>query len=134
MGTETKSALLTQFMAELISRIRPSASGLYIRKRIGEDLKEVCTLQREQIQMKKITQIIFGEEDLARVQPPHGALVVTLRIHDCDVQRILVDRGSSANVLFLETLKKLSLDESRIQKSSSPLIGLAWLPLLGWSR
>ena len=126
MGTETKSALLTQFMAELISRIRPSASGLYIRKRIGEDLKEVCTLQREQIQMKKITQIIFGEEDLARVQTPHGALVVTLRVHDCDVQRILVNRGSSANVLFLETLKKLSLDESQIQKCSSPLIGLAW--------
>ena len=91
---------------------------------MGEDLKEVCTLQKEQIRRKKIVQISFKEEDLSRVQTPHDdPLVVTLRVHDCDVQRILIDGGSRANVLFLETFKKLWLDESQIQKSSSLLIG-----------
>ena len=62
--------------------------------------------------MEKIAQISFGEEDLARVQTPHDdLLVVTLRIYDCDVQQILIDGGSSANVLFLETFKKLWLNE-----------------------
>ena len=69
---------------------------------MGEDLKEVSTLQREQIRWKKIAQISFGEEDLSRVQTPHDdPLVVTLRVHDCDMQRILIDGGSSANVLFI---------------------------------
>ena len=73
---------------------------------------------------KKITQICFKEEDLARVQTPHdNPLVVILGVHECDVQRILVNGGSSANVLFLETFKKLWLDETKIQRSSSPLIG-----------
>ena len=48
---------------------------------------------------------------------------MTLRVHDCDVQRILIDGGCSTNVFFLETFKKLWLDESQIQRSSSPLIG-----------
>ena len=53
--------------------------------------------------------------------PHDDPLVVTLRGHDCNVQRILVD--NSVNILFLETFKKLWLDESQIQRSSSPLIG-----------
>ena len=101
------------------NRHNSSSYGLCSSKRMGEDLKEVCTLQKEQIRRKKIAQISFGEEDLERVQTPHeGPLVVTLRVHDCDVQRILMDGGSSANILFLETFKKFWLDESQIQRSS----------------
>ena len=98
--------------------------GLCNQKRIGEDLKQVCTLQREQICKKKIAQISFRDDDLSRIQTPHdGPLVVNLRVRDCDVQTILIDEGSIANVLFLETFKKLWPDESRIHKSSSSLIG-----------
>ena len=73
---------------------------------------------------KKITQICFKEEDLARVQTPHdNPLVVILGVHECDIQSILVDGGNSANVLFLEIFKKLWLDESQSQRSSLLLIG-----------
>ena len=90
---------------------------------MGEDLKEVCTLQREQIRRKKIAQISCGEEDSARVQTFYDdPLVVTLKVHDCDGHRILVDGGEIANVLFLEMFKKLWFHESQIQKSSSPRI------------
>ena len=81
-------------------------------------MKEICTLQREQIRRKKIVQISFGPEDLARVQTPHDdPLVIMLRVHACDVQRILIDGGSITNVLFLEIFEKLWLDESRIQRA-----------------
>ena len=53
--------------------------------------------------------------------PHDDPLVVTLRGHDCNVQRILVD--NSVNILFLETFKKLWLDESQSQRSSLLLIG-----------
>ena len=36
---------------------------------------------------------------MVRVQTPHDdPLVVTLRVQGCDVQRVLIDGGSSANV------------------------------------
>ena len=69
-----------------------SVYGLCNQKRIGEDLKQVCTLQREQICKKKIAQISFRDDDLSRIQTPHdGPLVVNLRVRDCDVQTILID-------------------------------------------
>ena len=39
------------------------------------------------------------------------------------MQQILIDGRNSANILFLKTFKKLWLNESQIQKSSSPLTG-----------
>ena len=72
-------------MAELINRtvlVMDCVAG----RDWGKDLKEICTLQREQVRKRKIAQISFKEEDLARVQTPHDdPLVVTLRVHDCDV-------------------------------------------------
>ena len=41
--------------------------------------------------------ITFTDDDLLGVQVPHNdALVVTLRMADCDVKRLLVDQGSSS--------------------------------------
>ena len=66
----------------------------------------------------------FGFADLVGVQTPHDdPLVVTLRVHECDIQIILIDRRSSANVLFLDTFKKLWLNESQIHFSISLLVG-----------
>ena len=43
----------------------------------------------------------FSEDDARRLHHPHNdALVVTIRVGDYNVHRMLVDNGSSANILY----------------------------------
>ena len=51
------------------------------------------------------------------------ALVLTLNVSNSEVSKILIDNGSSANVLFLSTLREMELAESEIEKSTTALIG-----------
>uniref|UniRef100_A0A2N9ID02 Integrase catalytic domain-containing protein n=1 Tax=Fagus sylvatica TaxID=28930 RepID=A0A2N9ID02_FAGSY len=45
--------------------------------------------------------VSFSDEDLADVQMPHNdPLVITLRFGDYDVQRVLVDQGSFAEIMY----------------------------------
>ena len=51
---------------------------------------------------RRESQIIgFSEEDARRLHHPHNdALVVSVRIEDYNVHRILVNNGSSADILY----------------------------------
>ena len=70
--------------------------------------------------------ITFTDLDLVGIHLPHeDALVVTLRIANFDIRRILIDNGSSVNVLFLSTLKKMDFDMRRIEPVSSNLTGFS---------
>ena len=43
----------------------------------------------------------FSEEDARRLHHPHDdALVVSIRIEDYNMHRVLVDNGSSADILY----------------------------------
>ena len=43
----------------------------------------------------------FSEDDARRLHHPHDdALVVTIKVGDYNVHRMLVDNGSSANILY----------------------------------
>ena len=43
----------------------------------------------------------FSEEDAQRIHHPHDdALVVSIRVEDYNMHRVLVDNGSSANILY----------------------------------
>ena len=54
-----------------------------------------------------IAPITFTKQDLSLVHFPHDdPLIITLRIEDCVLCRMLVDEGSSVDILFLETLRK----------------------------
>ena len=55
---------------------------------------------------------------------PHGdALVISLLISHCKIKRILVDNGSSTNVIFLNALMEMKIDESNIRRCSTVLVG-----------
>ena len=55
--------------------------------------------------------IEFTDEDLAGVHLPYeDALVVTLRVANFDVWQVLIDNGSSVNVMFLDTLRKMDFN------------------------
>ncbi|KAL5560386.1 hypothetical protein UlMin_036597 [Ulmus minor] len=53
----------------------------------------------------------------------HDALVISLLVANCKIKRILVDNGSSTNVLFLNALQEMKIDESNIRRCTTVLVG-----------
>ncbi|KAJ9535562.1 hypothetical protein OSB04_un001302 [Centaurea solstitialis] len=70
------------------------------------------------------TKISFDIEDMSDThQKHHDALVIQLTIGNCLTKRVLIDGGSSANVIFAETLKIMGIDRSNIVRRTTTLIG-----------
>ena len=56
--------------------------------------------------------ITFTNEDAERVHHPFDdVIVITLLIADYTTRRVLVDNGSSANILYYPTFQQMRLDE-----------------------
>ena len=72
------------------------------------------------------SEISFSKDDRIDVQDPnHDELLITLHIANMLVKRILIDGGSSANIILLDTLKRMKISESDIVPKSSALIGFS---------
>ncbi|XP_074378187.1 uncharacterized protein LOC141719690 [Apium graveolens] len=69
--------------------------------------------------------ISFTSKDYEGVNPNHSAaLVVTLDIFDIEVRRMLIDNGSSVNILFKHTLDQMQLGSVRSNECrKDPLYG-----------
>uniref|UniRef100_A0A2N9GYD0 Reverse transcriptase domain-containing protein n=1 Tax=Fagus sylvatica TaxID=28930 RepID=A0A2N9GYD0_FAGSY len=77
--------------------------------------------------------ISFSDSDLHDVQLPHNdPLVITLRIGNYDVKRVLVDQGSFAEVMYQELYEKLGLGKSDLSEFGSPMPHHLTMPL--WER
>jgi hypothetical protein len=70
--------------------------------------------------------ISFSDSDLHDVQLPHNdPLVITLRIGNYDVKRVLIDQGSFAEVMYQELYEKLGLGKSDLSEFSSLVFGFS---------
>lgn len=68
----------------------------------------------------------FSDEDYAGVSRPHtDALVVSMRIGNHNVHRILVDNGSSADILYWSAFLHLGINRDKLVPATCPLIGFA---------
>ncbi|XP_038704656.1 uncharacterized protein LOC120014086 [Tripterygium wilfordii] len=68
--------------------------------------------------------MVFTDDEATQLlHPHHDALVLTLQVANINLKRILIDNGSSANVLFLAAYKGMGLDETLILRKSMALIG-----------
>ena len=70
--------------------------------------------------------IIFTEDDAGHVQFPHNdPLVVAVQLANRRVRRVLIDNGSSVNLLFRSTLEKMDLTVAELKATSMMLYGFS---------
>ncbi|XP_074559159.1 uncharacterized protein LOC141815103 [Curcuma longa] len=66
----------------------------------------------------------FGPQDLEGVETPHDdALVITATIANYDVSRVLVDTGSSVNIIFKKAFDQMHIDEDDLEPMATALYG-----------
>ena len=76
----------------------------------------------------------FSEEDARRLHHPHDdALVVNIRIEDYNMYRVLVDNGSSANILYYPAFQQMGIGRKWLIPINAPLVdfGGTRVPPLG---
>ena len=66
----------------------------------------------------------FSEDDVRRLYHPHNdALVVSVWVGDYNVHQILVDNGSSADILYYLAFQQMGIDRARLIPTNAPLVG-----------
>ncbi|KAL5577383.1 hypothetical protein UlMin_019082 [Ulmus minor] len=91
--------------------------------------KQWKSQQQQQQEPNKIPRlsndpIIFTEEEASGLWHPHkDAIVVSLRIAGRKVYKILIDNGSSADILFRSTLNRMNLVGAKFEPIKSALYG-----------
>ncbi|XP_065637423.1 uncharacterized protein LOC136070846 [Quercus suber] len=65
--------------------------------------------------------ITFTDEDAERIHHPHDdAIVITLLIADYKTRRVLIDNGSSADILYFTAFQQMRLGRDQLRPASSP--------------
>ena len=77
--------------------------------------------------------IKFSEEDARRLHHPHdNALVVSIWVGDYNTHWVLVNNGSSANILYYLAFQQMRIDRERLVPMNTPFIsfgGIRVFPL-----
>ena len=66
----------------------------------------------------------FSEDDARRLHHPHDdALVISIRVGDYNVHRMLVDNGSSTDILYYPAFQQMGINKARLTPTNAPLVG-----------
>ena len=66
----------------------------------------------------------FSKEDALHLHHPHDdAFVVNIRVGDYNTHQVLVDNGSSTNILYYPVFQQMRIDKERPVPMNDPLIG-----------
>ncbi|XP_050257741.1 uncharacterized protein LOC126702920 [Quercus robur] len=66
----------------------------------------------------------FSEDDARRLHHPHdNALVVSLQIRDYNMHQVLVNNGSSTDILYYLAFQQMRIDRERLTPTNAPLVG-----------
>uniref|UniRef100_A0A2N9IQL1 Reverse transcriptase domain-containing protein n=1 Tax=Fagus sylvatica TaxID=28930 RepID=A0A2N9IQL1_FAGSY len=108
------------------------ADNLRMETRAAAHLREVFQVSEgvtpapKRLRKEMTEEIIFTDRDLEGVQLPHSdALVVTMQIGDFKVKRILIDPGSSAEIMYDSLFKGLGLEHKDLDRKVDPLYGFS---------
>jgi len=71
-------------------------------------------------------EVTFYESDTNGLDRPYNdPLVITLIIGDFNVERVLVDMGSTLDIIFLTTLREMKVDMTQIVQTSRHVLGFS---------
>lgn len=57
---------------------------------------------------EQLPEVTFSESETSQLDKPHDdALVIILDIAHCEVSRVLIDTGSSVDLIFFDTLTRM---------------------------
>ena len=74
--------------------------------------------------------ITFGPEDAQGIYFPYqDPLVISTNIADFEVRRVLIDGGSSADLLFAKAFDKMMIPRDRLSPPGIPLMGFGGRPM-----
>ena len=72
------------------------------------------------------TTITFSDSDLEGCQHPHDdPLVVRVVVANKTVHRVLIDNGSSTNIIFASAFDKMGIGRDKLESVSAPLLGFS---------
>ena len=77
----------------------------------------------KRVKMNVPSVLSFSDVDkLGTIQPHDDALVVTLRIGEYDVKRVMIDQDSAAKIMYPDLYKGLGLKPENLTTYGSPLV------------
>ncbi|XP_077228419.1 uncharacterized protein LOC143861381 [Tasmannia lanceolata] len=118
-----------EFPVRVEERVRkvggPAAGGTSSAARRAY-ARQVNSVHIPDKKLKADNTISFSDVDLNDVILPHNeTLVITMLIANFETPRILVDNGSSADILYYHTFKQLGIKDDLLKPSSTELYGFA---------
>lgn len=73
-----------------------------------------------------IPPITFTDNDFTAIDPARDdPMVITVEIDKFAIAKVLVDQGSSVDILYWETFKKMKISEAEIQPYNEQIIGFS---------
>lgn len=75
--------------------------------------------------------ITFIDEDARRLHHPYNdVIVITLTIANYTSRRVLVDNGSSTNILYYLAIQQMKIDKDLLRPAIVPSIGFGGMEVL----
>ena len=117
---------------DIIGEIKTIVGGL-ITGGSFRSLKKACQRQVNSIHMvpplkhrQTDQNMSFNKANARGVKQPHNdPLVIMLNIEGFNTKRILVDNGSSVNIIYFLAFQQLKLDPKRLRPFESPLVSFS---------
>ena len=87
---------------------------------------EVMEVQAVSILPQLDTTITFSDSDLEGCQHPHDdPLVIRAIVANKTIHRVLVDNGSSADIIFASAFDKIGIGREKLEPVSTHLLGFS---------
>ncbi|XP_028079927.1 uncharacterized protein LOC114281350 [Camellia sinensis] len=71
---------------------------------------------------------VIHSKDNENEHPHNDALVISLKIGECQVRCILIDQGSSCDITYVSYYKELGLHRDDLEQSNNPMVGFNGTP------
>ena len=131
-GSSSQDDRSSQPPQDVIGEIKTITGGPFsggsfksLKKAYQRQVNSIHTIPPSK-QQRTDRDVSFNEGDARGVKQPHNdPLVIMLNIEEFNTKRILMDNGSSANIIYLRAFQQLKLDPRRLRPFDSPLVSFS---------